>query len=96
MNTLDIVKAISKKNKISQVLAKKLLHSHIENITQQLVSGNRVILKGFGSFAVKEQKARKAWIPSKKIYQNINAKNAIKFSPATQLKNEINEAVQND
>ena len=96
MNTTDIIKSISKKNNISQVLAKRLLTSHIENIAQQLVSGNRVILKGFGSFSVKEVKARKAWIPSKKVFQNIAAKNALKFHPANQLKQEMNKELSND
>ena len=61
-------------------------------ISNALSSGNRVEIRGFGAFSVKEKAARTGRNPRTGEPVQIAAKNAIHFKAGKDLKTSINQA----
>lgn len=61
-------------------------------ISDNLSQGNRVEIRGFGSFLVKERAARTGRNPSTGEPIEIKAKNVVQFKPGKELKKAIQEA----
>lgn len=61
-------------------------------IANALSSGNRVEIRGFGAFSVKEKSARTGRNPRTGEPVQIAAKNAIHFKAGKDLKTSINQA----
>tara|TARA_B100000427_G_C14970684_1_gene360925 strand:+ start:183 stop:473 length:291 start_codon:yes stop_codon:yes gene_type:complete len=64
MTKLDIIKESSEMTGLTKVETELVLDSVINSIKSSLASGNRVDIRGFGSFFVKVRKAREARNPS--------------------------------
>jgi integration host factor subunit beta len=56
MNKSDLISAIKEKTSLSRKDAEKVIDTFFDTITQSIVSGGRVEIRGFGSFMVKEYK----------------------------------------
>lgn len=90
MNKTELVNVISAKANISKVDAKKSLDAFMETIGDTLVSGDKVVLPGFGSFSVVKKAERPGRNPRTGALIMIPAKNAVKFSPGSELAEKIN------
>lgn len=90
MNKEELVKAIAAKAEMSQKDIAKALKSTLEVFTETFVKGEKVALVGFGTFNVKQRKARKGLNPRTKKPINIPAKKAVTFTSGKLLKNTIN------
>tara|TARA_Y100001970_G_scaffold124890_2_gene154649 strand:+ start:10313 stop:10603 length:291 start_codon:yes stop_codon:yes gene_type:complete len=64
MTKLDIIKESSEMTGLTKVETELVLDSVINSIKSSLANGNRVDIRGFGSFFVKVRKAREARNPS--------------------------------
>ena len=58
MNKSELIDSIAKKADISKADATKALNAFIDTVGQALEEGDSVSLVGFGTFSVKERKAR--------------------------------------
>jgi len=56
MNKSDLISAIKEKTSLSRKDAEKVIDTFFDTITQSIVSGGRVEIRGFGSFMVKNYK----------------------------------------
>jgi integration host factor subunit beta len=56
MNKSDLISAIKDKTSLSRKDAEKVIDTFFDTITQSIVSGGRVEIRGFGSFMVKDYK----------------------------------------
>ena len=56
MNKSDLISAIKEKTSLSRKDAEKVIDTFFDTITQSIVSGGRVEIRGFGSFMVKDYK----------------------------------------
>jgi len=56
MNKSDLISAIKEKTSLSRKDAEKVINTFFDTITQSIVSGGRVEIRGFGSFMVKDYK----------------------------------------
>ncbi len=87
MNKSELISAIAEKTGLSKVDAKKALDATLETISEEVKSGGKVVLVGFGTFSVSERSARKGINPRTKEPIDIPAKKTTKFKPGSDLSN---------
>jgi DNA-binding protein HU-beta len=83
----DLVEDIAQETNLSKTKAKEAVDALLESLSQELSSGSKVTLTGFGTFQVKEQKAKRGRNPQTGEVMEIPAKNVVKFSPGKALRN---------
>lgn len=90
MNKTELIDKIAACAGISKVDAKKALDATTGAIKDALVTGDKVQLVGFGTFAVKEQPAREGINPATKEKIAIPAKKVAKFKAGADLADAVN------
>jgi DNA-binding protein HU-beta len=86
MNKGELVKVLAEKTDLSQKDVKTVVDAFIETIGESLKKGEEVRLIGFGTFYVKERKARTGIKPGTKEKIKIPAKKIPGFRPGSELK----------
>lgn len=89
MNKTEFITAVSEKSGLSKVDAKKAVEAFVETVSQELQTGGKVALLGFGSFSVAEKAARKGVNPKTKEPIEIAARRAVKFKAGAELTDQI-------
>ncbi|PLX05989.1 MAG: DNA-binding protein [Marinilabiliales bacterium] len=90
MNKAQLIDAIAKKANLTKADAKKALDALVDTTTDTLKKGDKIALVGFGTFGVTKRAARKGRNPQKpNEVINIPAKNVVKFSVGSELKNAV-------
>jgi len=90
MNKAQLIDAIAKKANLTKADAKKALDAFVDTTTDTLKKGYKIALVGFGTFGVTKRAARKGRNPQKpNEVINIPAKNVVKFSVGSELKNAV-------
>ena len=69
----------------------KLVNTVLESISQTLVEGGRVELRGFGAFSIRKREARKARNPKNGAEVNIGQRFTIYFRTGKELRERIND-----
>lgn len=90
MTKTDLVAAIAEKADFSKKDAEKALTAVVGSITDALVAGDKVQLVGFGTFEVREHKAKECINPATKQKMITPAKNAPAFKAGKALKDAVN------
>ena len=90
MNKKQLVKAIVEETGLSNTDCKKFLEAYIKAVQAALVAGESVQLSGFATLSVKERAARKGNHPQTRKEITIPARNVIRFSAGSQLKEAVN------
>ena len=85
MTKQQLIEAVANASQRSMTDVEAVLQSILDEITQVLRSGNRVDLRGFGNFVVKEKKARQARNPRTGEPVLIAARRAATFKPSKEL-----------
>ncbi len=80
---------MAKAASITKAAAEKALGSFTKSISKSLSKGGKVTLVGFGTFSVRERKARKGRNPQTGREMMLKAKKVPKFSPGKALKSAI-------
>lgn len=91
MNRTQLAKEISKKTGISQKEALNYINVILGSITNAMEKGERVEIRGFGSFIVKEYDSRKGVNPKSGEKITIPAKKLPAFKAGKDLKEKINK-----
>jgi integration host factor subunit beta len=86
----DIVEEITKKTGLNKKEAFVVVDLVIEDIKKALSEGDKVELRGFGSFKVKERNQRKARNPRTGETVNVPAKLVPYFKVSKALKEKVN------
>lgn len=89
MTKADIVAKMAVSADISKVAAEKALNGFIKTLTDELSSGGRVTLVGFGTFSVSDRAAREVMNPQTKQKMNVPATRVAKFKPGAKLKEAV-------
>ncbi len=89
MNKSELVKKMAEKSGVSQAKAQRALNSVIDSISEELKSGGKVSLVGFGTFSVSERAARKGRNPRTGEELLIPESKSPKFKPGKSLKDQI-------
>jgi DNA-binding protein HU-beta len=91
MNKAELINAIAQKSKLTKKDSEEALNAIIKSIEEVLKKGEKISLVGFGSFEVKERKARKGMNPQTKEEINIPAKTVPVFRAGKGLKEIVNK-----
>ena len=71
MNKTELVASVAEKAGLTKKDSEKAVNAVLEAVTESLQQGDKVQLVGFGTFEVRERKARKAKNPQTKEDINI-------------------------
>lgn len=91
MNKTELIASVAEKTEVTKKNAELLLNSFLETIREELIAGEKVQLVGFGSFEVRDRKARQGRNPRnpEEVIQ-IPASKAPVFKAGKGLKEAVN------
>ena len=89
MNKTEFIAAVAEKAGITKTDAQTTVNTVLEVITEALVSGERVVLTGFGAFEVRNAKERMGVNPRTKEKVLIPATKRPAFSAGAELKKAV-------
>ncbi|MDR2470403.1 MAG: HU family DNA-binding protein [Tannerella sp.] len=89
MNKTEFISAVAAKAGLSKVDARKAVEAFTGTVLDELKSGGKVILLGFGTFSVVEKSARKGLNPQTKQVIDIPARKTVKFKAGVELANVV-------
>lgn len=90
MTKADLVEEISKDTGLSKKDTSIVVNMIIDNICKALAEGDKVELRGFGSFKVKSRKPRRARNPRTGEAVDVPAKLVPYFKASNELKSKVN------
>ena len=90
MNKAELIDAVAASADISKTAAGWAVDGFLDAITNALKNGDAVKLAGFGTFSVRERRARTGRNPQTGEVINIRASKAPGFKPGKALKDAIN------
>ena len=85
MNKTELVAKIAEGAGMSKVDAKKALDATLDAVVKAVKKSDKVVLVGFGTFAVTKRKSRKGINPATKKAITITAKKVVKFKAGKEL-----------
>jgi integration host factor subunit beta len=91
MTKADLVEDVARAAELTKKDAERLVEIVFESIIDTLNKGEKIELRGFGSFRVRERGARRGRNPKTGDPVNIPAKRVPYFKPGKELKELINE-----
>jgi integration host factor subunit alpha len=86
----SIIEEISKKNNLSPSEAKDKIECLLEIMKSTLVSGEDLMISGFGKFQVNEKPARKGRNPATGEVMTLEKRRVVSFKCAGKLRDRIN------
>ena len=90
MKKSDLVDAISAKANVSKAQAQLIVDDVFELISEGLSKGEKIDLRGFGTFSVRDSKARTGRNPQSGEPIQIPARRVPAFKPGKDLKEKVN------
>jgi len=90
MNKSELIEAVAAKSGLTKADSERALKGMIETVTDTLKKGEQVTLIGFGTFLVRERKARQGRNPRTGETIQIKAANNPAFKAGKALKDAVN------
>ena len=94
MNKTELVKELSGKAKVSQKSTSEVVTALVDVIENVVASGQRITLVGFGTFVVRNRKARNGRNPLTGEKIKIAASKSPKFKPGKAFKDQVNASAK--
>lgn len=91
MNKTELVESIAASTGMTKTDVDKVVTSFVEVVTEALAKGDKVSLKGFGNFEVRERSARSGRNPRTGETMEIAASKAPAFKASSALKKAVNK-----
>ena len=91
MNKTELIAVVAEKAELSKKDAEKAIKAFTDAVSEELVKGGKIQLVGFGTFEVRERKARKAQNPQTKKEITIPATKVPAFKAGKGLKEVVAE-----
>ncbi len=92
MTKADLVEQVAKEAEMTKKDAEQLVEIIFDSITESLNRGEKIELRGFGSFRVRERNSRMGRNPKTGESVAIPAKRVAYFKPGKELKELINNS----
>ena len=86
MTKAELVEKLANKNKLSKKQAVDVINAITQSISDALAEGNKVEIRGFGSFRIRDRKARIAYNPRSRMEVEVPAKKVPFFRAGVDLK----------
>ena len=90
MNKTELVEKVAESAGVTKTQAEAAINAFVETITDGLKAGDKITLKGFGTFEVRQRDAREGRNPRTGETMTIAASKAPAFKASSALKNVIN------
>ena len=90
MNKTDMITAVAGKARMTKKNAEKAINAVFEAISDSLAQGDKVQIIGFGTFEVRQRKAREGRNPRNNEPIQIEASKTPAFKAGKQLKDLVN------
>ena len=74
MTKAELVEKVAERVKLSRKQAVDVVNAMTQSISDSLAEGNKVEIRGFGSFRVRDRKARTAYNPRSRVEVEVPAK----------------------
>ena len=92
MNKSDLIAVMAAKEKLTEKLAMDILNLIFDGFTDTLKKGDRIEIRGFGSFTVREYKAYKGRNPKTGKNIDVRQKKLPFFKVGLELKGLVNRS----
>lgn len=89
MNKTELVSAVANTSELSKKDTEKVVNAVFENIGNALAGGDKIQIIGFGTFEVRNRKAREGRNPATGDVISIPAVNVPVFKPGKALKDKV-------
>ncbi len=89
MNKSELIEALAAKKSISFKKAEEIINSIVDSMTKALLEGDRIEIRGFGSFVVNEYKAYTGRNPKTGEQISVKPKKLPFFKVGKELKERI-------
>ncbi|SDB22766.1 integration host factor subunit beta [Desulfonatronum thiosulfatophilum] len=93
MNKSELIKTLSEQNDIPMEEATVVVNTFFQSIKDSMIQGDRVEIRGFGSFKVKDYQGYKGRNPKTGQSVEVKPKRLPFFRPGKELKDHLNEDV---
>ena len=90
INKSDIISTISKKNNLNMPDAEFSVKKLLDYLSINLYQGERIEIRGFGSFCLHSHHSRIARNPKTGEKIALERRNTVHFKPSKELKNRVN------
>lgn len=90
MNKTELVEKVAASAGLTKVQAEAAVNAFVETVTDVLKAGDKITLKGFGTFEVRARDARTGRNPRTGETMTIAASKAPAFKASSALKNVVN------
>ena len=94
MNKSDLIEKIVQKSKLPRKRAEQVVNLLFDSMTDALARGDRIEIRGFGSFISKQYKARTGRNPRTGEALTIPESRVVAFKMAKSLRDRLNAAEQ--
>lgn len=85
----DLVAAIHQRTQFPRDTVKQMVQAVLDEIVTQLGKGNRMELRDFGVFEIKQRRARRSQNPRTKKLQEVGPRRAVRFKPGRLMKDAV-------
>jgi integration host factor subunit beta len=90
MNKLELTKVFSKEMNFPLATSSTIINTILDAMTETLVKGDNVEIRGFGSFTVKHYDSYTGRNPKTRVETKVNAKKLPVFRVGKELKEAVN------
>jgi Bacterial nucleoid DNA-binding protein len=91
MNKKELIDEVARKRDLTKKEAEVLVDTVFDTISDSVMSGDKVLVSGFGTFKVHHREERKGVSPKTKETMIIPASKTLAFKPSNKLKTEMNK-----
>jgi integration host factor subunit beta len=91
MTRVQLINKLSLRMNVSKRFGKLYFTAFLDSIMENLYKKDRVVIRGFGSFKIKEYKARTAKKPITGELIRLPIRRKISFQPGQELRKRINQ-----
>ncbi|CVH74198.1 DNA-binding protein HU 1 [Clostridiales bacterium CHKCI006] len=90
MNKKELIDVVAEKRELTKKEAEALVDTVFDTIIDSVLSGDKVLISGFGTFKVHQREERKGVSPKTKEIMIIPASKTLTFKPSNRLKDAMN------
>ncbi|MFD1674942.1 HU family DNA-binding protein [Alicyclobacillus fodiniaquatilis] len=90
MNKAELIKSVATGANVSQAVAGKMLTTLQEAIENALIHGDKVSVRGFGTFAISDHAARYYHHPQTGETKMARSYRTVRFVPSGEIKSRLN------
>lgn len=89
MNKSDLIQALAEKEDLTIKMAEKVVNTFFDLMAQSLAQGDRVEIRGFGTFQVKDYDGYDGWNPKTGELVKVQPKKMPVFKAGKELKERV-------